>query len=102
MNRARALEQSIRQGGLAVIDVCDNAEIAGQLDSHESRTMRACNQWVNRTDPAVARSATLFGVELLKVETWSPSQAPDDKPAPIGLECANGVNSRYYKDNPNL
>ena len=41
MNRARALEQPIRQRRLAVIDVRDDAEITRQLDCHESRTMRA-------------------------------------------------------------
>ena len=30
-----ALEQTIRQSGFAVIDVRDDAEIAGQLDRHE-------------------------------------------------------------------
>ncbi len=33
---ARALEQSIRQGRLPVIDVRDDAKIAGELDRHEA------------------------------------------------------------------
>ena len=37
MDRAGPLEQSIRQGGLSVIDVRDDAEIARVLDSHEAR-----------------------------------------------------------------
>ena len=36
VNSARAFEQPIRQCGLAVIDVRDDAEIAGQLDRHEA------------------------------------------------------------------
>ena len=36
VDRARALEQSIRQRRLAVIDMRDDAEIAGQLDRHEA------------------------------------------------------------------
>jgi hypothetical protein len=36
VDRAGALEQSIRQGGLSVIDVRDDAEIARLLDSHEA------------------------------------------------------------------
>ena len=36
VDRAGALEQSIRQGGLAVIDVRDDAKIAGELDRHEA------------------------------------------------------------------
>ena len=47
VNRARALEQSIRQRGLAVIDMRDDAKIARQLDCHESRTMRARSCPVN-------------------------------------------------------
>ena len=49
MDRACRLEQSIRQRGFAVIDVRDDAEIARQFDSHESRTMRARDCRVNRT-----------------------------------------------------
>ena len=41
VDRARGLEQPIRQRRLAVIDVRDDAEITRQLDCHESRTMRA-------------------------------------------------------------
>ena len=37
MDGAGALEQPIRQGGLAMIDVRDDAEIAGQLDRHRER-----------------------------------------------------------------
>src|SRR5256714_12143207 len=48
VDRARRLEQSVRQRGFAVIDVRDDAEIARQFDSHESRTMRARGYWVNR------------------------------------------------------
>src|SRR6266480_8144111 len=47
VNRPRRLEQSIRQSCFAVIDVRDDAEIARQFDSHESRTMRARAYWVN-------------------------------------------------------
>src|SRR5205823_14830880 len=47
VNRARRLEQSVRQSGFAMIDVRDDAEIARQLDSHESRTMRVTGEWVN-------------------------------------------------------
>ena len=36
VNRAGAFEQTIRQCGLAVIDVRDDAEVAGQLDRHEA------------------------------------------------------------------
>ena len=36
VNCARALEQTIRQCGLAVIDVRDDAKVAGQLDRHEA------------------------------------------------------------------
>ena len=36
VDRAGAFEQTIRQGGLAVIDVRDDAKIAGQLDRHEA------------------------------------------------------------------
>src|ERR1700730_6709372 len=49
VNRAGRLEQSIRQSGFAVIDVRDDAEIARQFDSHESRTMRGAGCSVNRT-----------------------------------------------------
>src|SRR5206468_12027871 len=35
MNRAGTLEQTIRQSRFAVIDVRDDAEVAGQLDRHE-------------------------------------------------------------------
>ncbi len=35
VDRARTLEQAIRQSGFAVIDVRDDAEVAGQLDRHE-------------------------------------------------------------------
>jgi rhodanese-related sulfurtransferase len=41
MDRTRALEQSIRQRCLAVIDVRDDAEVARELNPHESATMRA-------------------------------------------------------------
>ena len=34
VNRAGALEQTIRQSGFAMIDVRDDAEVAGQLDRH--------------------------------------------------------------------
>ncbi len=36
VNCARALEQTIRQCGLAVIDMRDDAKVAGQLDRHEA------------------------------------------------------------------
>src|SRR5262245_27651982 len=36
VNRAGALEQAIRQSCFAMIDVRDNAEVAGQLDRHEA------------------------------------------------------------------
>src|SRR5215831_18325185 len=49
VNRARALEQSVRQRRLAVIDVRDDAEIARPFNCHESRTMRAHGRVVNRT-----------------------------------------------------
>jgi len=41
VDRARGLEQSIGQCRLAVIDMSDDAKIAGELNGHESRTMRA-------------------------------------------------------------
>jgi hypothetical protein len=47
MNRTGALEQSIGQSRFAMIDVRDNAEIARQLESHESATIRARWQPVN-------------------------------------------------------
>ena len=47
MDRAGALEQSIRQRRLAVIDVRDDAEIARELDAHESATMRVQRSAVN-------------------------------------------------------
>src|SRR5437868_3953275 len=49
VNRPRRLEQSVRQSCFAVIDVRDDAEIARQFDSHESRTMRARGYGVNCT-----------------------------------------------------
>src|SRR5664279_3780880 len=36
VNRARAVEQSIGQRGLAVIDMRDDAKISGQLDRHKA------------------------------------------------------------------
>ncbi len=39
VNRAGALEQAIRQSRFAVIDVRDDAEIAGQLDRHEGAAL---------------------------------------------------------------
>src|SRR5215470_5467829 len=48
VNRAGTLEQSVRQGGFAVIDVRDDAEIACEFDSHGSGTMRARPSAVNR------------------------------------------------------
>ena len=42
--------------GLAVIDMRDDAEIAGQLDRHEARTMRARPKQVNRASSVAARS----------------------------------------------
>jgi hypothetical protein len=39
VDRASAFEQSIGQGGLSVIDVRDNAEIARVLDTHEARQL---------------------------------------------------------------
>src|SRR5439155_7422268 len=47
VDRARRLQQSIRQSCFAVIDVRDDAEIARQFDCHESRTMRARSEAVN-------------------------------------------------------
>jgi len=41
VDRARALEQSIGQSRLAVIDVRDDAKIPRQLNRHGSATMRA-------------------------------------------------------------
>jgi hypothetical protein len=37
MNRARSVEQSIGERGLAVIDMRDDAEISGQLDRHKAQ-----------------------------------------------------------------
>ena len=48
VNRARALEQTIRQRGLAVIDVRDDAKIAGQLDRHEAALCGRALEQVNR------------------------------------------------------
>ena len=48
LDRARALEQPVRQSRLAVIDVCDDAKIARQLNRHESGTMRVRLRVVNR------------------------------------------------------
>jgi hypothetical protein len=39
VDRTGTLKQSIRQGGLTVIDVRDNAEIARVLDTHEAREL---------------------------------------------------------------
>src|ERR1041384_2911808 len=47
VNRSRCLEQSVRQRRFAVIDVRDDAEVARQFDSHESRTMRVGGEAVN-------------------------------------------------------
>jgi len=47
VDRTGALEQAIRQRGLAMIDVRDDAEIAGQLDRHGGQTMRARRRMVN-------------------------------------------------------
>src|SRR5262249_9888489 len=47
VNCPRALEQSIRQRGLAVINVRDDTEVARQLDSHESGTMPGGGEAVN-------------------------------------------------------
>src|SRR6266513_116770 len=47
VNCARRFEQSVRQSGFAVIDVRDDAEIARQFDSHESRTMLGGGEAVN-------------------------------------------------------
>ena len=48
LDRARALEQPVRQRRLAVIDVRDDAKIARQLNRHESGTMRVRLRVVNR------------------------------------------------------
>jgi hypothetical protein len=47
MDGAGALEQTIRQGCLAVIDMRDDAKIARQLDTHEDGTMGGPGEGVN-------------------------------------------------------
>jgi hypothetical protein len=37
MDRARPVEQSIGERGLAMIDMRDDAEVSGQLDRHKAR-----------------------------------------------------------------
>ncbi len=53
VDRARRLEQSIRQRRLAVIDVRDDAEIARQFDCHESGTMLVGGKAVNDRTQAI-------------------------------------------------
>src|SRR6266567_5007799 len=55
LDRARALKQPVRQRRFAVIDMRNDAEVARELDCHESGTMRARLRWVNcyaRTFPS--------------------------------------------------
>ena len=61
VDRAGALEQPIRQGRLAVIDVRDDAEIAGQLDRHEGAHYAGAPEGGQRTRP-VTRTATTHSV----------------------------------------
>ena len=66
VDRAGALEQSIRQGGFAVIDMRDDAEIARMLNTHEARQLCGRSEsstrvalvfWEERGDSAVLGSA---------------------------------------------
>src|SRR2546430_8004568 len=55
LDRPRALKQPVRQRRFAVIDMRNDAEVARELDCHESGTMRARLRWVNcyaRTFPS--------------------------------------------------
>jgi hypothetical protein len=47
LDRAGALQQPVGQRRFAVIDVRDDAEIARQLNGHESATMRVRQRAVN-------------------------------------------------------
>ena len=48
LDRAGALKQPVRQGRFAVIDMRDDAEVARELNRHESATMRVRRYRVNR------------------------------------------------------
>ena len=48
VNGSGAFEQPIRQCCFAVIDMRDDAEVARELNRHESGTMRVRRYWVNR------------------------------------------------------
>ncbi len=60
LDRASALQQPVRQGRLAMIDVRDDAKIACQLNGHGSATIRVWLCAVNRHGHAICR-ALLFG-----------------------------------------
>ena len=65
LDRARALEQPVRQRRFAVIDMRDNAEVARELNRHESATMRVPLRAVNRYASSFAsplRSSLLTAV----------------------------------------
>ena len=65
MDRTRGLEQSIGQSCFAVIDVRDDAEIARQFGSHESRTMRARGCPVNLGSTRASRAGDRAPRQLL-------------------------------------
>ncbi len=58
VDRAGALEQSIRQGCFAMIDMRDDAEIAGQLDRHEGAHYAGVPRDGQRTRPCDGTATT--------------------------------------------
>ena len=54
VNGPRALEQSIGKGGLTVVDVRDDAEVARVFDSHEARHYAGVPLWGQSTPRSTA------------------------------------------------
>src|SRR5437870_13828833 len=77
LNRARPLEQSVRQSGFAVINVRDDAEVARELDCHESRTMLARRRAVNdRSRVCLSANVNLLARRRLKTRGRGRLQMP--------------------------